>query len=153
LLFFFIANKSFAKSYCSNSKGNLEFENVNDFDEAEIYNAFTEINDLINYVSANDSVTYSDLQEENNSLLLLHDTDPDIAFNHTEKFSFNNQTSFLAGCLFGVVGIVAVAVINNGDQERLSSSIWGCVASGCISVGGVIALFVFNFAAFSGFYY
>jgi|WetSurMetagenome_2_1015567.scaffolds.fasta_scaffold655701_2 hypothetical protein len=129
---------------CSNS--NISLNVVSDFDEAEIYNAFSEINNLVNFVSANDSVTYSEVQTQDSSLLLLHDTDSDIAFNHPEKFSFNKQTAYLSGCVFGPIGIVLVAIINNGDQERLKSAVWGCVTSGCVSLGSVLAVYFVFFS-------
>jgi hypothetical protein len=129
---------------CSNS--NSSFNVVSDFDEAEIYNAFSEINNLVNFVSANDSVTYSDIQTQDSSLLLLHDTDSDVAFNHPEKFSFNKQTAFLSGCFFGPIGMVLVAIINNGDQERLKSAVWGCVTSGCVSLASVLAVYFVFFS-------
>jgi hypothetical protein len=135
---------------CSNP--NISLNIVSNFDEAEIYNAFSEINALVKYVSVNDSATYSDIQTRDSSLLLLHDTDSDVAFIHSEKFSFNKQTAFLSGCVFGPIGIVLVAAINNGDQERLKNAIWGCVTSGCVSLASTMVVY-FVFFSYLAFYW
>ena len=103
LLFTLVAiyNHSFAinSANCSNPKTSLDV--VTDFDEGEIYNAFSEINDLISYISVNDSVTSSDIQSENNSLLSLMQNESAVPVDQNEKFLFNKQLAFLSGCVFG----------------------------------------------------
>jgi hypothetical protein len=141
-----ICNHSFAISSTNCSNPNISLNIVSDFNEAEIYNAFSEINNLVNYVSVNDSVTYSDLQKEDSMLLYLNDDESIIATSQDEKFSFNKQTAFLSGCFFGPVGLVLVAVINNGDQEGLKSAVWGCFISGCVSLASVLAVYFVFFS-------
>jgi hypothetical protein len=142
-------NTSFANTYATNPKNSFETESVSDFDEAEIYTAFSEIDDLVNYLSDNNTETYTDIQIENSSLLSSVIDNSDIAFNQGEKFSFNKQTAFLMGCAFGVLGIAAVAIVNNGDRERLNNSIWGCVTSSCVAVLPAIVFVLFYFEMFA----
>jgi len=144
LMVMFIHIHSFAVS-----SSNSLLTDPSDFDEDEIYNAFSEIDELIRYVSDNDLASYSDVQAYDSSLLSLVDNDPDIALSNHDKFSFNKQTAYLAGCIFGAVGIVLVAIVNNGDQERLKSAIWGCVTSGCVSLSSVIAVYIIFFSYFA----
>jgi hypothetical protein len=142
-----------SSSYAINSESSFETEIVSGFDESEIYNAFSEISDVESYLSVNETATYADIQIMDSTLLEQLNDDTDVAFSHSEKFSFNKQTAFLMGCAFGVVGIIAVAVINNGDNEQLNSSIWGCVTSSCVSIGSVALIYVLYFAILSGGYY
>jgi hypothetical protein len=132
-----------------NTYTNSTFE-TSDFDESEIYNAFSEISDVESYLSANETATYADIQKEDSTLLDQLNDNTDVAFSHNEKFSFNKQTAFLMGCAFGIVGIIAVAIINNGDQEQLNSSIRGCVTASCVSIGSVAIFYVFFFSLLSG---
>jgi len=134
-------HSSFAVSSAKFSNTNNSLNTVSDFDEAEIYNAFSEINDIVKYVSVNDSVTYSDIQTRDSSLLLLTDNDPAVAYNQHEKFSFNNHSAFLAGCFFGPIGMLLVTMINKGDREELNSAIWGCVTSGCVSIASLVVIY------------
>jgi len=141
-----IYNQTFAVSSSNLSSSKSAIINASDFDEAEIYNAFSEIEHLMKVVSENDSATYSDVQLQDSSLLLLVDNEPDIVSTQHQKFAFNKQTAYLSGCIFGVVGIALVAIINNGDKERLNNAIWGCATSGCVSVSSVVVCYFIIFS-------
>ena len=52
-----LASKNILKSDCND-------ESVSEFSEEEIYSAFNEIEEVIQYVSSNDNVTYEELSEK-----------------------------------------------------------------------------------------
>jgi len=139
----------------ANSSLSIEEGDFVAFDESEIYDSFSEIDELTKYVEVNENITYSDLESTDFSLAQLSSNSAIALFPDEEdnRFSFNNQTAYFMGCAFGMLGILAVAIVNNGNSSVVNSSIWGCVTSGCVSAGGVIAFYVFYFAAFSGWYY
>ena len=112
--------------------------------EAEIYAEFEAIDEVVSFVEANENVTYSDLKSANialdslseeSALAFLSDEEED-----SNRFFFTRPTAFLTGCVFGLPGILAVAIVNRDDNKTLNSSIWGCVASGCVS-GGIVAIY------------
>jgi len=149
-LFFFIEKETSAKS----SAIVTHEDYYSEFDESEIYNSFSPINNLIEYIAENENVTYSDIEASHSQLVSVVNSGAAIAISAgEEKFSFTKQTAFFMGCAFGVPGIIAVAIINNGDSEALNNSIIGFVTSGCLSGGLAIAIYVFYFAIFSGLYY
>jgi hypothetical protein len=124
------------------------------FDESEIYTSFAPIDDLITYMAENENVAYSDLEASHSQLLSLVNTEAALALTtDDDKFMFTKQTAYFMGCAFGMLGILAVAIINNGDNSVVTSSIWGFVTSGCVTVGLSIAFYVWYIALFSGFYY
>lgn len=123
------------------------------FDESEIYNAFSSIDELVTIVGEND-ISYSELALTNNNLLTSVNQDASIAlYPEDDRFSFNKQTAFLMGCAFGMLGILAVAIVDKGNTRIVKSSIWGCVASGCISTGLTIVVYFSYFMMYDGYYY
>jgi PPE-repeat protein len=101
----------------SNHSGNLP--DLIEFEESEIYNAFNEIEEQVSYIQQNENLTYSDLVEAGISTDNI--TNKSSAVGAVEQFTFDSQTSFLMGCLFGGVGILAVALVNEGDTTALNS--------------------------------
>ncbi|HPR30937.1 MAG TPA: hypothetical protein PLK12_02530 [Prolixibacteraceae bacterium] len=110
------------------------------FDEEEIYRAFTEIEELASYVRQNEPVAYADLIPAGFATgSLSHDASSD---GPVYGFSFNNPSAFMMGCVFGTLGILAVAIINEGDRNSLNSALWGCAASGAVSVVSATAVYL-----------
>lgn len=140
-----IYNHTFAVSSSNISSSKSAIINASDFDETEIYNAFSEIEHLMKVVSENDSATYSDVQLQDSSLLLLVDNESDMASTQNQKFTFNKQTAYLSGCIFGSIGIALVAIINNGDKERLKNAVWGCATNGCVASSALVASYLILF--------
>jgi hypothetical protein len=125
-------------------------------DEAEIYSAFDAIEEVVTYVETTENVTYSDLKSTNFALDSLSEESA-LAFLSDEeednRFHFTKQTAYFMGCAFGMLGILAVAIVNEGNTPVVNSSIWGCVTSGCVSGGLVAAFYVWYFALFAGYFY
>jgi hypothetical protein len=153
-LFVFLTVPAISENNAFNTSPN-RYSNTS-AEEAEIYASFAEIDAIVTYVETNENITYTDLEATEFSLTSLSTNSALALFPDEEgdnRFYFNNQTAFFMGCVFGMIGILAVAIVNNGNNSVINSSIWGCVASGCVSGGSVIAIYVFYFAAFAGFYY
>lgn len=125
-------------------------------EEAEIYAAFEAIEEVATYVETTENVTYSDLKSTNFTLDSLSEESA-LAFISDEeennRFHFTKQTAYFMGCAFGMLGILAVAIVNEGNTPVVNSSIWGCVTSGCVSGGIVAAFYVWYFALFAGYFY
>jgi len=140
-------------SSANTSLSTSEMSSVAGFDEAEIYNAFTEIDDLVNYVSVNQEASFAEVLIENSSLLLRIDDESAVAFKNDDKFTFTPGLAYFSGCVFGPLGIVLVAIVNNGDEKGLRSAIWGFVTSGCVTVSSVVIFYVFFFSYYSFLYW
>lgn len=104
-------------------------EAVVNFDESEIYNSFNQINDLVNYVSENDAVTYSDVASVNNALVENVSSSAALALNNTNAGDPPFVSAFLWGCVLNLLGIAIVAFTTNMDTAQIMKSVWGCVAS------------------------
>ena len=112
----------------SESASAVMSENQPEFYEAEIYNSFKEVDGLTDILNNNDRK----LSYENSTLLASVSSGTAIAFSGDNQFSFTKNTAFLMGCCFGAIGILVVAVVNNGDTPLLNNAIWGCVTSGAV---------------------
>jgi hypothetical protein len=101
---------------------------ISEFDESEIYDAFTEVNDLVSYIQANEGVTYNDLESVNSELIsnvsssaaLIHHDDDD--YRTPPIFS-----AFIWGCLLNWVGMVIVGLTTGFDGRQITKSAWGCL--------------------------
>ncbi|MCF8357446.1 MAG: hypothetical protein K9H26_01720 [Prolixibacteraceae bacterium] len=120
-----------------------------EFDESEIYSAFNEIEEQLAYIQQNENITYTGLIEAGYSTDNI--ANESSAVGAVEQFRFDSQTSFLMGCLFGGVGILAVALVNEGDTTALNSSLWGCATTSIVGVLSVVGVYGCMFAYF-GFY-
>lgn len=103
-------------------------DNVADFNETEIYAAFNEIDDLVEVVSASD-VSYASLQVENSALLENVSSSAAIALGMSNGDVPPLMSAFWWGCIFGLIGIVLVAVTTDSDKAQIRSSVRGCVFS------------------------
>ena len=121
---------------------------VNDivsFDENEIYAAFGEIENLTQFVSENEGVTYSELESENSDLISKVSASTSLAMQQDSDELALGIPSFLWGCVFGIVGVVVVYIMTDENKEQTKKAVWGCVASTAVSV--VIYLVAFSAAA------
>ncbi|MDA3930868.1 MAG: hypothetical protein PF541_18110 [Prolixibacteraceae bacterium] len=112
-----------------------EIESVVDFDEAEIYSSFNEINDLVAFVNENENVTYDDLKVENNSLIENLNSSAALAMNAQEGDEPPVLSPFLWGCLFSWVGLIVV-YLTTDSNKAFTGPAW----KGCLLNGGCIAL-------------
>lgn len=143
-----------ARASTTYSLSDFDLANTIPFDESEIYNAFSGIDEAVAMISESGDASYAELQTENSSILALIDNSTNAAFGEKEKFTFSPSLAYWTGCVFGSLGIVLVAIVNNGDDVALKKSIWGCVTSGCVSMGtgAVIYLIYFSFFFSYGYY-
>jgi len=121
-------------------------------EENEIYSAFSEIDPVISYMEEYSNATAAEV----NSIFPLASINYNDNFEffpeeEADRFYFNNQSAFLMGCLLNMWGVLIVAIVNNGDSATVNKSIWGCVASGCVSTGAVVFFYAVIFS--SSFYY
>jgi hypothetical protein len=120
-------------------------------EENEIYSAFSEIDPVISYMEENSDATANEVS----SLFPMASINYNDNFEYfpeeeADRFYFNKQAAFFMGCLLNLWGVLIVAIVNNGDSATVNKSIWGCVASGCVTTGVVV---VFYAAFFSSFYW
>ena len=74
-------------AFTSGSAGVLESDvaAIAEYDESEIYSAFTEVNDLVSFIEKNEGITYNELETVNSGLIsnvsssaaLMHHDDDD----------------------------------------------------------------------------
>ena len=136
-----LASKNILKSDCND-------ESVSEFSEEEIYSAFNEIEEVIQYVSSNDNVTYEELSEKDffsSNISNATTVAMNLQDGGEEPPVFG---SFLWGCLFGPIGIVMVAVTTDGDRDQIKKSVWGCA----LPTGCTIISYAIYFAAYAATY-
>lgn len=112
-----------------NSSFTIEDETLVNFDESEIYNSFSEINDLTVLLSENENISYSDLENENKSLIENVSQDAALALNSQEESSPLIVGAFWYGCMFSAIGILLVAFVTDNNPEQIKSAVWGCIVS------------------------
>lgn len=110
--------------------------------EAEIYNAFTEVDELISLIEMDDEITYNDLLENNSLLVNNVAATAAIAMNTTSNTTPPFISSFLWGCIFNLPGMLIVGITSDFDNIQMKKSAWGCLVSTLIWGSG--GLF-FNF--------
>lgn len=129
----------------SNATTNSESENYVDFDETEITNSFKEIDDLVNYIAANETATYSDIEQTNSTLLENVSASSAVALSTQEDGSPLVIGAFFYGCLFSVAGIILVAIVTNNDSDQIKKAEIGCI----VSTVALTALYVLYAVALS----
>ena len=112
----------------SNMSVSSEEEAYVNFDETEITGSFSEITNLVNYVSEND-VTYADVENTNSSLLENVSSTSALALSGSSGEGVPFISPFLWGCIFNWVGIVVVALTSDMDKDLIMKSVWGCAAN------------------------
>ncbi len=123
-------------------------ESVLILDESALDEAMLELNELDEFLNANAGVTFTDLQSVESELIVGVE-------NSTAPLGMDNEgepplgiPSFLWGCLLGLVGILLVYILTDGDKDETKKALWGML----VWVGVVIVVYV---AAYStvGFWY
>jgi hypothetical protein len=107
-------------------------------DEAALNEAMAELNELDVYLDENAGVTYADLESSESELILNVD-------NSTAPLGMDQKgepplgiPSFLWGCILGIVGILIVYIITDGDKAETKKALWGML----VWVGVWIVLYV-----------
>lgn len=114
-----------------------EAQEVLNFNEDDVYAAFSEIDELTALVSQSDA-TYDELATEGTTNLDM------VSSNSTLPLSADGGSapplgipSFLWGCVFGIVGLALVYFLTDMDRDETRKALWGCVIATLIwGVGG-----------------
>ena len=131
-------------SRTSTSITKSEIQSVTEFDESEIYDAFSEVSGLDQYLAQNNDKTYTDISQENATLLSGISATTTLPFSTSSDELVLGIPSFLWGCVFGWVGLLVVyLVLENKAQTK--KALYGCIVSTVVSIG----LWVFVIAATS----
>ena len=100
-------------------------ESVLILDESALDEAMMELNVLDEFLSGNPGVTYSDLESSESSLIVgIKDTASPLGMD-SENEPPLGVPSFLWGCILGVVGIILVYIITDGDKIETKKALWG----------------------------
>jgi hypothetical protein len=123
-----------AYSSIATAISDAEISAVTNFDETEIYSAFTDVEQLISYVTANEGITYNDL-EANNSEMISNITSSSMLALASSSDSPPIFSAFIWGCLLNWVGVLIVGITTGFDGQQIVKSLWGCLLSSCL-LGG-----------------
>ncbi len=113
-------------------------ESVLVLDEEALDMAMLELNELDEYVTQNDGVTYDDMIASGSELIMNVDaTSAPLGLDGSEEPPLGIP-SFLWGCILGVVGILLVYILTDGDGDETKKALWGML----VWVGVWIILYV-----------
>lgn len=115
-----------------------EISEVTDFDEAVIYDAFSEVDDLVATIESDETITYSDLEATNSEMIADVSSSAAIAMSSTSADSPPFISAFLWGCLFNLAGMLIVGITTDFDSDQLRKSAWGCLISSLLWGGSSI---------------
>jgi len=120
-----------------------EINSVANFDESEIYAAFSEIETLENLVK-NSEYSYNEVKEMNNELISNISVSSAIALSSSENTPpiFG---AFLWGCLFNWVGMLIVGLTTDFDNQQITKSFWGCLINSLLFGGGTGCSFYYGY--------
>ncbi|MFA5329624.1 MAG: hypothetical protein WC384_17655 [Prolixibacteraceae bacterium] len=107
---------------------NSEVQSVTEFDDAEIYAAFAEVSDLDQYLAQNENKTYTDVSQENGTLLSGISSSSSMPFTASSDELVMGIPSFFWGCVFGWVGLLVVYLVLE-NKEQTKKALYGCVAA------------------------
>jgi hypothetical protein len=101
------------------------------YNQDQVNQELSQLQALENYVSANPDVSLTNLQAENNSLV----ADLNMSANSMGGFSLSGEpplgiSSFLWGCVFGLVGVAIVYFMTDEDKDETKKALIGCAVSG-----------------------
>jgi hypothetical protein len=105
-----------------------ELSAVADFDEAEIYAAFNEVEALITTIEST-NLTYADLEASNSDLISDVSASAAIAMSSASADTPPFISAFLWGCIFNLAGMLIVGITTEFDSDQLRKSAWGCLIS------------------------
>jgi len=117
-----------------------EIQSVIGFDESEIYAAFAEVSDLDQYLAQNEGVTYTDIDQENSTLLNGISSSTTLPFSASSDELVLGIPSFFWGCVFGWVGLLVVYLVLE-NKEQTKKALYGCIASTVVGVVLYVAVF------------
>lgn len=120
-------------------------ESVLTLDESALNEAMQELNVLDEFLNENAGVTYTDLESAESELIIGVE-------NSTAPLGMDSESepplgipSFLWGCILGVIGILLVYILTDGDKDETRKALWGMLV--WIGVWVILYVGVFSSAA------
>ncbi len=113
-------------------------ESVLVLDEAALDEAMQELDELDEYLVNNEEVTFADLESVESDLIINLDKSTAPLGMDADSEPPLGIPSFLWGCILGVVGILIVYILTDGDKEETKKALWGML----VWVGVWIVLYV-----------
>ncbi|MBN2261269.1 MAG: hypothetical protein JW735_00025 [Prolixibacteraceae bacterium] len=109
--------------------------------EAEIYEAFNDIDELVSLLNETDDVTYETLQANNSVLIENVSNSAAVAMSAQEKEGPPIVSAFLWGCVLNWVGLLVVYLTTDSNKEFTKKAWSGClVNTGCYAGLWLIAV-------------
>jgi len=112
-------------------------ESVLMLDETALNEAMMELNELDEFLIDNAGVTFTDLESSGSELIVGVE-------NSTAPLGMSSDSepplgipSFLWGCILGLVGILLVYILTDGDKVETKKALWGML----VWVGVVIIVY------------
>ncbi|HPR62400.1 MAG TPA: hypothetical protein PLF35_15695 [Prolixibacteraceae bacterium] len=97
--------------------------------ETEIYEAFSEINELVSLIETDNTATYNQLLTTNSLLVENVSASAAMAMNTVTDTQTPFISAFLWGCIFNVPGMLIVGITTGFDSYHMKKSAWGCLIS------------------------
>ena len=107
-------------------------------DEAALDEALAELNELDEYLAVNEEVTFADLESSQSELILNVDNSSAPLGADLADDPPLGIPSFLWGCILGVVGILLVYILTDGDKDETRKALWGMLVWVGVWVVGVV---------------
>jgi len=135
LAFMMCTMQTFAFTISStNSITQSDIQAFSQFEDSEVYAAFSDVTALDQYLSVNADKTFADVSKENSSILNSVSASTSLPLTSTG----NDETalgipSFLWGCVLGWVGMLIVYLVTE-NKEQTKKALWGCLVGTAVEV-------------------
>lgn len=97
-------------------------------DEAALNEAFSDLNKLEDHVNANTGISLTEVNENSPELLENLNISTDVQGIDQVQGYISNGLAFLLGCVLGIIGILIVAIVSEGDWEPIKFALFGMLA-------------------------
>jgi hypothetical protein len=118
-------------------------ESVLTLDESALNEAMQELNVLDEFLDENAGVTYADLESSESELIIGVENSTAPLGMPADSESPLGIPAFLWGCILGVIGILIVYIITDGDKDQTRKALWGML----VWIGVWVILYVGVFSA------
>jgi hypothetical protein len=116
-------------------------ESALSYDQTALDLALGELNELDNYLSMNDGVTFADMEAAGSTLITnVSDVSAPLGMADDGESPLGIP-AFWWGCILGWVGLLLVFVLTDKDKDQTKKALNGCL----VSTGVTIALYVVYF--------
>lgn len=107
-------------------------------DESAFDEAMQELNALDEYLETNEGITFADLESTESELIINMDKSTAPLGMSSENEPPLGIPSFLWGCVFGILGVLLVYIMTDGDKEEVKKSLWGFL----VAIGVYVIVYV-----------